>query len=186
MNESRHHALDAALRHSEVLYDLDAIQQAIAVMGRELDTALDGERAVFLTVMQGGLIFAGQLALAMRTDVEFDYVHATRYRGQTRGQTLQWLRAPQADLEGRTVLLVDDILDEGRTLAEVRDACMGLGARRVWLVTLCRKLHDRRLAGLEANFNGVDVPDRYVFGFGMDYHEQGRNLPAIHALHTID
>ncbi|MDA3914636.1 hypoxanthine-guanine phosphoribosyltransferase [Oleiagrimonas sp.] len=175
-------SLVQALRDADLLFTADALASAIARMGREIDAELDGERAVFLTVMQGGLIFAGQLALAMGTDVEFDYVHATRYRGGTQGHDIQWLRKPQLALDGRTVMLVDDILDEGYTLKAVREYCLAAGARRVLVVTLCRKQHDRRVPGLAADFNGVDVPDRYVFGFGMDYHEQGRNLPAIHAL----
>jgi hypoxanthine phosphoribosyltransferase len=182
MNDAPPPSLHDALRHADVLYDRTALELAIAALAGRLDEALEGERAVFLTVMQGGLVFAGQLALALETDLEFDYVHATRYRGGTRGQALEWLRKPGIDMHGRTVLLVDDILDEGHTLAEIRDACLAMGARRVWLVTLCTKRHDRRDRSFEADFNGVDVPDRYVFGFGMDYYEQGRNLPAIHAL----
>jgi len=182
MTDTRPPSLDEALRDSDVLYDRAALERAIQAQAARLDAALDGERALFLTVMQGGLIFAAELALALRTDVEFDYVHATRYRGTTSGKELQWLRKPQADMRGRTVLLVDDILDEGHTLAEVRQACLAMGARRVWLVTLCTKRHERRAAEFEADFNGVDVPDRYVFGFGMDFHEQGRNIPAIRAL----
>jgi len=184
MTDVRPLSFAEALRESDLLYDRDALERAIATLAGRLDTALEGERALFLTVMQGGLIFAAELALALQTDVEFDYVHATRYRGKTRGKELQWLRKPQADMHGRTVLLVDDILDEGQTLAEVREACLAMGARRVWLVTLCTKRHQRRAADFEADFNGVDVPDRYVFGFGMDYHEQGRNIPAIRALRT--
>lgn len=182
MTDVRPPSLDEALRDSDELYDRAALERAIVALAGRLDAALQGERALFLTVMQGGLIFAAELALALRTDVEFDYVHATRYRGKTRGKELQWLRKPQADMRGRTVLLVDDILDEGHTLDEVRQACLDMGARRVWLVTLCTKRHDRRAADFEADFNGVDVPDRYVFGFGMDFHEQGRNIPAIRAM----
>jgi hypoxanthine phosphoribosyltransferase len=79
------------------------------------------------------------------------------------------------------VLLVDDILDEGHTLKAIRDFCLEQGAARVLLVVLCEKRHGRG-AGLKADFVGVEVPDRYVFGFGMDYHEQGRNLAAIYAV----
>ena len=123
-----------------------------------------------------------EIALSIRTDVEFDYVHATRYRGATSGSELHWLREPAVDLTDRTVLLVDDILDEGHTLKAVRDDCMRRGARRVLVVSLCTKQHDRLVDGIKADFNGVELPDRYVFGFGMDYHEQGRNLPGIYAL----
>lgn len=175
-------ALAAALTRSHCLYERAELEAQIARIGSEIDAALDGERAVFITVMHGALVFAGLLALTIRTDVEFDYVHATRYRGDTRGSELHWLRRPQAHLEGRTVLLVDDILDEGHTLKAVREACLAMGARRVLVATLCRKRHDRLVDGMDSDFNGVDVPDEYVFGFGMDYHEQGRNLPAIYAL----
>lgn len=175
-------SLDAALASADLLFSRDELESTIAHMGRQIDAALDGERALFLTVMHGALIFAGQLALAIRTDLEFDYVHATRYRGATSGSELHWLREPQADMTGRTVLLVDDILDEGHTLKAVRDDCLRRGARRVLIVSLCTKRHDRLVEGVAADFNGVELPDRYVFGYGMDYYEQGRNLPAIYAL----
>lgn len=176
-----HPPLADALRSAELLFDTPAIEAAIRRMGQAIDAVLDGERAVLLTVMNGALVFAAQLALAVRTDLEFDYVHATRYR-DNEGGALRWLRKPHVDLAGRTALLADDILDEGHTLKAVRDACREMGARRVLVATLCTKQHDRRIAGIAADFNGVDVPDRYVFGYGMDYHQQGRNLPAIYAL----
>lgn len=171
-----------ALAQAELLFERSTLESAIADMGRRIDAALDGERAVFLTVMNGALIFAGQLALAIRTDLEFDYVHATRYRGATSGSELHWLREPAVPLTGRTVLLVDDILDEGHTLKEVRDDCYRRGAKRVLIASLCTKRHDRLVDGIASDFNGVELPDRYVFGYGMDYHEQGRNLPGIYAL----
>ena len=175
-------SLHDALAHADVLFERAELETVIADLGRRIDAALDGERAVFLTVMNGALMFAGQLALSIRTDLEFDYVHATRYRGATSGSELHWLREPAVDLAGRTVLLVDDILDEGHTLKAVRDDCLRRGAKRVLIASLCSKKHDRLVAGIAADFNGVELPDRYVFGYGMDYHEQGRNLPAIYAL----
>lgn len=175
-------SLAAALADADLLFNRADLESVIADMGRRIDADLDGERAVFLTVMNGALIFAGHLALAIRTDMEFDYVHATRYRGATSGSELHWLREPMANLSGRTVLLVDDILDEGHTLKAVRDDCLRRGARRVLVVSLCTKQHDRLVEGIASDFNGVVLPDRYVFGFGMDYHEQGRNLPGIYAL----
>ncbi|WP_431636802.1 hypoxanthine-guanine phosphoribosyltransferase [Dyella sp. KULCS107] len=175
-------SLTDALAHSDLLVDRPAIDAMIARMGGEIDAALDGERALFLTVMNGALMFAGQLALAIRTDLEFDYVHATRYRGATTGHDLHWLREPIVPMTGRTVLLVDDILDEGHTLKAVRDDCLRRGARRVLIASLCTKRHDRLVEGIASDFNGIELPDRYVFGYGMDFHEQGRNLPGIYAL----
>ena len=175
-------SLTDALAHSDLLVDRAAIDAMITRMGSEIDAALDGERALFLTVMNGALMFAGQLALAIRTDLEFDYVHATRYRGATTGHDLHWLREPLVPMTGRTVLLVDDILDEGHTLKAVRDDCLRRGARRVLIASLCTKRHDRLVEGIASDFNGIELPDRYVFGYGMDFHEQGRNLPGIYAL----
>jgi len=175
-------SLAEALTRSDVLFKREDLETVIAHLGRAVDAALDGERAVFLTVMNGALIFGAQLALSIRTDLEFDYVHATRYRGATSGKELHWLREPTASLQGRTVLLVDDILDEGHTLKAVRDDCLLRGAKRVLVVTLCCKQHGRCVEGIQSDFNGVNLPDRYVFGYGMDYYEQGRNLPAIYAL----
>ena len=175
-------SLADALAQSDLLHERGELESVIADMGRQIDAALDGERAVFLPVMNGALIFAGQLALAIRTDMEFDYVHATRYRGATEGHELHWLREPAVPLQGRTVLLADDILDEGHTLKAVREDCYRRGARRVLIASLCTKRHDRLVEGIASDFNGVELPDRYVFGYGLDYYEQGRNLPAIYAL----
>ena len=177
------HPLDAALREADLIHDGAALDAAITRIAAQLDQALAGTRAVLLTVMQGGLPFAGQLATRIRAPLLLDYVHATRYRGETSGGELHWLHRPRIALQGQTVLLVDDILDEGHTLDELRRWCIGQGAARVLIVVLCEKRHGRGV-GLKADFVGVEVPDRYVFGYGMDYHEQGRNLPAIYALRT--
>lgn len=175
-------ALADALGHAEQIFSRAQLDAAIVRMGREIDAALAGEVPLYLSVMHGGLIFAGSLALAVRTDLEFDYVHATRYRSGTRGGELRWLRKPPVAPAARTVLLADDILDEGYTLRAVRDWCLAQGARRVLIAVLCQKRHGRTAPDVRADFCGVEVPDRYVFGFGMDYYEQGRNLPGIYAL----
>lgn len=176
------HPLAQALPRAERIHDRVGLEAAIVRMGRDIGRVLDGERAVFLTVMNGGMFFAAPLALAIDCDLEFDYVHATRYGDATVGRELEWKRRPQAKLAGRTVILVDDILDEGYTLAGLRDYCVAEGAARLLIAVLCVKRHDRCVPGLEADFVGVEVPDRYVFGYGLDYFGQGRNLPAIYAL----
>lgn len=174
--------LAVALPRAERLHDHAALESAIARIGVDITRALDGERAVFLTVMNGGMFFAAPLALAIGCDLEFDYVHATRYGDATVGRDVRWLRHPHVRLAGRTVILADDILDEGYTLGALRDYCIAEGAKRVLIAVLCEKRHDRRVPGLQADFVGVELPDRYVFGYGLDYFGQGRNLPAIYAL----
>jgi hypoxanthine phosphoribosyltransferase len=175
-------SLALALETADIIHDRARLESAIVEIAARIDTALAGEVPVYLTVMNGGLVFAGALALAIRTDLEFDYLHATRYRGGTRGHELQWLKHPGVSLRGRTVLLADDILDEGHTLRAIRDHCVAAGAKRVLIAVLCEKRHGRTVEGISADFVGLEVPDRYVFGYGMDFHEQGRNLPGIYAL----
>lgn len=181
MNTATHPLADV-LGDSELLYGRAELDRVISSMGQRVDVALAGERAVLLTVMNGALIFAAQLALAIHTDLEFDYVHATRYHGEMSGSDVKWLREPKVSLADRVVLLVDDILDEGHTLKAVREYCYAHGARRVLIASLCTKKHDRLIEGMASDFNGVELPDRFVFGYGMDYYEQGRNLPGIYAL----
>jgi hypoxanthine phosphoribosyltransferase len=177
------HDLKAALADSDVLFDRDAIDTAIRGIAGAIDAEYaDGDRPVYLTVMHGGLLFAAQLALQLRTDLEFDYLHATRYRGATTGSGLAWLHRPATPLRGRRVLIADDILDEGHTLKAIRNWCEDEGARDVRIAVLAVKNHDRRVDGIDADFVALEVPDRYVYGFGMDYHEQGRNLPGLYAL----
>ncbi len=172
-----------ALAHSRCLFDQDAIDQAIDRIASELrQDYADGERPVYLTLMHGGMLFASQLSLRVGFDLEFDYLHATRYRGALTGSGLAWLHRPATPLAGRRVLIADDILDEGHTLKAVRDWCEDQGAAEVRIVVLCDKLHDRRVEGIEADYIALEVPDAYVYGYGMDYHEQGRNLPGIYAL----
>ena len=174
-----------ALARAERIHDRATIERAIAGMAVRIRNDLAGHVPLYLTVMQGGLPFAGQLALelgARGLDLEFDYLHATRYRSGTSGGEIAWKHRPATPLRGRRVLLVDDIVDEGHTLAAVRAWCVGEGALDVRIAALAVKQHGRCIPGLCADYAGLEVPDRYVFGYGMDYHEQGRNLPAIYAL----
>ena len=175
--------LSHALQNSERLYDEAQIDEAIDAIAVSIrDDFAEGPRPVYLTVMHGGLLFAGRLALKLGLDLEFDYLHATRYRGALTGSGLAWLHRPATSLQGRRVLIADDILDEGHTLKAVRDWCEDQGAAEVKIAVLCVKNHDRRVEGIDADYIALEVPDAYVYGYGMDYHEQGRNLPGIYAL----
>lgn len=177
-------ALADAIKSSDLLFSRSQLEIAIRRMAVEIDATYSSSKQapVFLTVMNGGLIVSGELALACVTDFHFDYIHATRYRSTTQGSQLEWISLPRTSLAGREVLIVDDILDEGRTIGPIRDWCFAQGAAKVAIAVLCEKRHDRRIPGMIADFIGVSVPDHYVYGFGMDYHEQGRNLNGIYAL----
>jgi hypoxanthine phosphoribosyltransferase len=176
-----------ALVDADVIHERGTLEAAIETMADAIQAeyAADAQPPLFVTIMHGGMPFAVQLAFALGErglDLEFDYLHATRYRGSTSGSRLAWLHRPATPMRGRRVLLVDDILDEGHTLKAVTRWCEDEGATDVRVAVLATKVHDRCVDGVCADWSGVEVPDRYVFGYGMDYNEQGRNLPAIYAL----
>jgi hypoxanthine phosphoribosyltransferase len=174
-----------ALANSDLIHDRATLDAAIAAMAPSIAADFAGDVPVFLTVMHGGLPFAGRLAMelgALGLDLEFDYLHATRYRGETSGGALTWKHRPATPLRGRRVLLVDDILDEGHTLDAITHWCRAEGAGDVRIAALAVKRHDRCVPGVRADYAGIDVPDRYVFGYGMDFQQQGRSLPEIRAL----
>lgn len=166
---------------AECLHDRTQVEAAIKRMAEEISVSLRDDNPVVLCVMSGALIPAGILLTHLDFPLEVDYVHATRYRGATSGGQINWLARPRTSLRDRTVLVVDDILDEGVTLAAILEDCAKQGARKVMCAVLVEKQHERK-NGLQADFVGLEVADRYVFGFGMDYKEYLRNAPGIFAV----
>ena len=166
---------------AECLYDETQIQQALERMAGEITSQLADKNPLVLSVMNGGLITAGQLLPRCHFPLEMNYIHATRYNNSTEGGELEWLARPSISLEGRVVLIVDDIHDVGATLEAIVADCKRQGASEVYCAALINKLHDRKVE-MRADFVGLDVEDRYIFGCGMDYKGYLRNLPAIYAI----
>lgn len=169
------------LAQSDLVHDEQAVQAAIDRLADQIRADLGHANPLVICVMGGAVVFAGQLLPKLRFPLLFDYVHATRYHDQTHGQQLVWKVTPDNKVQGRTVILLDDILDEGHTLAAVKQKCLEQGAERVIIVVLANKSlgHDKPI---KADYIGLEVPNRYVFGCGMDVNGWWRNLPAIYAL----
>jgi len=166
---------------SEEVVSAASVQAALDRMAAEITARLAGERPLVITVLNGGLVFAGQLLPRLPFELELGYVHVRRYGREKSGGELVWIAGPQDSVTGRCVLLLDDILDEGHTLVSIRARLFELGAREVLLAALAVK--DRgKPAAVTADFVGLRVPDRFVFGFGMDVGGSWRNLPSIRAL----
>jgi len=167
------------------LYTAEQVDAALARMAEQITRALHDSDPLVLCVMTGGIIAAGKLLTQLDFPLQLDYLHATRYTGQTQGGTLHWLARPSHPLQGRVILIIDDILDEGVTLAAIVDECRRAGARAVHTAVLVDKKHARK-NGMRANFVGLEVDDRYVFGYGMDYKGYLRNAPGIFAAQDED
>lgn len=168
--------------NADCLISHDEVERALDRMADEMTRDLGDKLPVFYCVMNGGLITTGHLMPRLGFPLEVDYLHATRYRGKTRGGELFWRVSPEIPMAGRHVVIVDDILDEGATLAAILEYCREAGAKSVSTAVLVDKSHDRKaVPGLKADYCSLDVADRYVFGFGMDYKGYWRNAPGIFA-----
>lgn len=167
----------------ECLYTLSEIDGALTTMAARINADFDAqsEPLVVMVLLKGALVTAGALLPKLTMPVEVDYIHASRYRENRAGQQIDWRAGPSVALAERRVLLVDDILDKGVTLQAVAEYCRDQGAQRVASAVLVQKVLPQA-AVVEADYVALTVPDRYVYGFGMDNAELERNAPGIFAL----
>jgi hypoxanthine phosphoribosyltransferase len=169
------------LAGAEEVCSPETVMAAVARVAREITARLEHCNPLALAVMRGGVVFAGHLLPLLRFPLEFDYIDVTRYGDATRGGEIEWRTGPARSVAGRVVLVIDDILDEGHTLALIRERILAAGAAAFHSAVFAGK-DTGRPKHAAADFLGVTVPDRYVFGFGMDVRGAWRNLPAVYAL----
>ena len=167
--------------HSDVLVTAGDVQRALAAMAVDIARVCAGKAPLLLCVMNGGLFVTSELARRCDFALQMDYVQVASYGNATTGGELKWLARPQTSVVDRLVVVIDDILDRGRTLAEVVTWCLAAGATQVLSAVLVEKaIATPRAVG--ADFVGLRCDDRYLYGCGMDYRGYWRNLPAIHAV----
>jgi hypoxanthine phosphoribosyltransferase len=166
---------------ADLLCDEAEVRAAIARLADEITAELKGSNPLVLAVMGGSIFFAGNLLPLLRFPLELDTIEASRYGKSTSGGRIVWTVEPGDNVKGRTVLVLDDILDGGETLAAIRDRVKLLGAREFFSAVLTDK-DIGRTKPIVPDFIGLKLPNRYVFGCGMDVSEAWRNLPAIYAV----
>lgn len=169
------------LATAEEVCSAEAAVVAVARVAREITAVLEHRNPLVLGVMRGGVVFAGHLLPQLRFPLEFDYLDVTRYGNAIQGGNITWRFGPADAVNGRVVLVLDDILDEGHTLAFIRQRVLSAGAAAFYSAIFAEKKTGRAKPATP-DFLGVTVPNRYVFGFGMDVRGAWRNLPAVYAL----
>lgn len=169
------------LASSDLVHSAEVVQTAIDRIASEICAVLADKNPLVLCVMTGGVIFTGQLLPRLNFPLDFDYLHVTRYGQETQGGKLSWRSAPWTPVKGRTVLVIDDILDEGLTLAAVQQSLKRLGAAEVYSAVFADKENGKQKP-VKADFVALPVPDRFVFGMGMDVSGAWRHLPAVYAM----
>ncbi|HLE65701.1 MAG TPA: hypoxanthine-guanine phosphoribosyltransferase [Burkholderiales bacterium] len=169
------------LENSDLVASADEIQAALARLAVEVGERLSLAYPLILVVMGGAVVFAGQLLPRLRFPIDLDYIHASRYGPATRGSAIEWRVSPPEGVRGRAVLVLDDILDGGQTMSAIRERLLALGAASFQCAVLVEKIlaHPKPIA---ADFVGLRIPDRFVFGCGMDAKGYWRNLPEIRAM----
>ena len=171
----------AFLENSDLVAGVDDVRAAIARIAGEIQAHFAERYPMVLVVMGGAVVFAGQLVPLLRMPLDLDYIHATRYGAATTGGGIEWRVPPPAGVRGRAVLVLDDILDGGHTMAAIRARMLALGATSFHCAVLVEKIL-RSEKPITADFVGLRIPDRFVFGCGMDAKGFWRNLPEIRAM----
>lgn len=169
------------LNRSEIIISAEEVQVAVRNIAGKLNSALADSYPLVLSVMGGAVVFTGQLLPLLTFPLEFDYIHVSRYGRSQKGGNLRWKVEPRENVSGRVVLVLDDLLDEGETMAAIKERVLDLGASKFYSAVFANK-QITKTKSVYADFVGVELPSRFVFGFGMDISGAWRNLPAVYAL----
>lgn len=185
-NQSSAH-IKNVLARATCLYNSEEVEKALAGLANIIHQDLIDKDPIVLCVLIGGVVLTGKLLTLLDFPLQVDYIHATRYGDKTTGSEIKWVATPRVSLKGRTVLIVDDILDRGVTLAEIVKYCRHQGALEIKTAVLVEKQVSRpKDAVQKADYTGVTVENRYVFGYGMDYKGYLRNAPGIFSVAKED
>ncbi len=175
LNEIEQVQKNAQLLHSEA-----EVEAAIGVMAEKINASLASLNPIILCVMNGGIVTAGKLMTKLNFPLTLDAINVSRYGNETSGSTINWLQKPGSDLKNRTILIIDDILDEGLTLEAIYQYCQEQGANQVYSAVLIDK-QINKAKPVQADFIGLSVADHYLYGYGMDYKGYLRNAAGIYA-----
>ncbi|WP_119342698.1 hypoxanthine-guanine phosphoribosyltransferase [Facilibium subflavum] len=169
---------------SRVMVTSQTLEASFDQLAKSITDEQKKENPIAVCVMNGGLFITSEIVKRLQFPLQVDYIHASRYRNEYTGsQTLNWVKTPNIDPRGRTVILFDDILDGGLTLSEVKRYYEDRGAKKVLTAVMLDKKAPREKGGLmKADYFGLEVENEFLFGFGLDFHGYLRNVPAIHAV----
>ena len=189
MQDFHHNRARALLENAEEIFDAETVQASVRRMAAALNDKFgDSKKEEFplvLGVMGGAVVFTGNLLPQLTFPLEFDYIHVSRYGDDDQGGRVVWKVVPRPTVSGRTVIVLDDILDEGETLAHVKTRLLEMGAKEVIIAVFADK-NIGKTKPVKADIVGLSIPNRFVVGFGMDVYGYWRNLPGLWAIRNED
>jgi len=172
--------IECVKANSICLLDESAAKTMVNKLATDITEACQYENPVILCVMTGAVVAVGLLLPQLNFPLEVDYIHATRYQGEMVGGELEWKQLPSTSLLNRAVIIIDDVLDEGVTMAKLKNYCKEQGAARCYTAVLVDKdIEKEKLS--KADFVGFQTGNRYLFGLGMDYKGYLRNVNGLYA-----
>lgn len=172
----------ALLAKAELVFDEVCCEVKLKELATRVTEKLSDEFPLIVALMNGAAVFAGKLLPLLNFPLQFESIQVSRYRNELKGSNLEWQYPPQGDLiKSRTVLLLDDVLDEGHTLLAVRKKILSLGAKACYSAVFVEKILNVAKP-ISADFVALQAPNCYLFGYGMDVKGYWRNLPAVYAL----
>lgn len=161
----------------EILYTQDEISQKCKELGKLIMNDYQDKELVLVGLLKGSIPFLAELSKHVSLDVTFDYMDVSSYEG-TESRTITIKKDLDQDVKGKDILLVEDILDTGKTLSTVKAMLLEKGASSVEIVTMLDKKEGRTIP-IEAKYVGFEIPNAFVIGFGLDFDEKYRNLPYV-------
>ncbi|WP_320163118.1 hypoxanthine phosphoribosyltransferase [uncultured Trichococcus sp.] len=163
----------------EVLYSEEEISAVVKDLGAQLTKEYEGKNPLVIGVLKGAVMFMTDLSRAMACDLELDFMDVSSYgAGMESSGDVKILKDLDTTVDGRDLLIVEDIIDTGRTLSYLIEIFKYRKAKSIKVVTLMDK-KERRVVDLEADYIGINVPNEFVVGYGLDFNEKYRNLPYI-------
>jgi len=172
--------INGVIEHSTCLLDEAGVERMFAQLAQDINEQFHDKNPLLLCVMTGAVVAMGMLLPRLKFPLEIDYIHATRYQGQLVGKELIWKQLPTTALTDRVVIVVDDVLDEGVTMAMIKAFCLKQGAESCHSVVLVDK-DLQRDKPITADFIGYQAGNQYLYGLGMDYKGYLRNVNGLYA-----
>ena len=166
------------MKNISVLINKARIEKRIEEMAKEIEKDYEGKEIVLLGILKGSVPFMWELAKRISNDVEFEFIEVSSYKGTESTGTVTLHKDIKNSIEGKDVLIVEDIVDTGRTLEFLINHLKEKNANSIKIATLLSK-PSRRIVELDVNYIGFKIDDKFVVGYGLDYDQKLRNLPYI-------
>lgn len=162
----------------DVLIDEEKIQKRLEEMAKEIDSVYNGQSIIAICVLRGAIYFTVDLTKKMKTPIELDFIKASSYVGTESTGKIKMTLDINENIEGRDVLIIEDIIDTGYTLKYLRDYLLSKNPKSLRIAVLADK-EERRKVEVPIDFTGFKIPNKYIVGYGFDYDNSYRNIPYI-------